>query len=117
MLTDYMVTCPNPRCHWSGSLLPQQNRDAWRSALPATEVILFQLPQVPVASGAPTSSATNSCATTKNWSAAAAERRPASKARRRRRAFPFRPLRFFAWSDCRCPSSRGSQNRGSANRG
>ena len=45
MLTDYMVACPNPRCHWSGSLLPQQNRDAWRSALPATQVILFQCPK------------------------------------------------------------------------
>jgi len=45
MLTDYMVTCPNPRCHWSGSLLPCQNRDAWKSALPATEVILFRCPK------------------------------------------------------------------------
>jgi hypothetical protein len=45
MLTDYMVTCPNPRCHWSGSLLPHQNRDAWKSALPATEVIQFRCPQ------------------------------------------------------------------------
>src|SRR5665213_791026 len=45
MLTDYMVTCPNPRCHWSGSLLPYQNRDAWKSALPATEVISFRCPK------------------------------------------------------------------------
>ena len=45
MLTDYMVTCPNVACNWSGSLLPQQNRDAWRSALPATTVILFRCPK------------------------------------------------------------------------
>ena len=45
MLTDYMVTCPNAACGWSGSLLPQQNRDAWRCALPATEVIVFRCPK------------------------------------------------------------------------
>lgn len=45
MLTDYMVTCPNAACGWSGSLLPQQNRDAWRSALPATEIIQFRCPK------------------------------------------------------------------------
>ena len=45
MLTDYMVTCPNPRCQWRGSLLPQQNRDAWRSALPATQIIFFRCPK------------------------------------------------------------------------
>ena len=65
MLTDYMVTCPNPRCHWSGSLLPCQNRDAWKSALPATEVILFRCPQCRCEC-APISSATNSNTTTKN---------------------------------------------------
>jgi hypothetical protein len=45
MLTDYMVTCPSPRCHWSGSLLPEKNRDAWRSALPATQIVLFRCPK------------------------------------------------------------------------
>src|SRR5262249_56654086 len=32
MLTDYMVTCPHVGCHWSGSLLPSRNREAWLSA-------------------------------------------------------------------------------------
>jgi len=45
MLTDYMVTCPNPRCRWSGSLLPSQDRDAWRSALPATATVRFCCPK------------------------------------------------------------------------
>jgi hypothetical protein len=45
MLTDYMVTCPHPGCHWSGSLLPSRNRDAWRSALPTTHDVTFVCPR------------------------------------------------------------------------
>jgi hypothetical protein len=45
MLTDYMVTCPHSGCHWSGSLLPKSNRDAWKTALPTTHSIVFQCPR------------------------------------------------------------------------
>jgi hypothetical protein len=45
MLTDYMVHCPHPGCHWSGSLLPKQNREAWRTATPATREALFECPR------------------------------------------------------------------------
>jgi len=48
MLTDYMVTCPNPRCHWSGSLLPYQNRDAWKSGPARDGGDFLPLPQVPL---------------------------------------------------------------------
>ena len=41
MLTDFMVTCPRPGCHWSGSLLPAGSLDVWRPALPGTNVIVF----------------------------------------------------------------------------
>ena len=45
MLTDYMVTCPHDGCHWTGSLLPQANRDAWLPALPTTRSVAFQCPR------------------------------------------------------------------------
>jgi hypothetical protein len=45
MLTDYMVTCPHPGCHWSGSLLPSRNREAWRAAAPTTHHIVFECPR------------------------------------------------------------------------
>jgi len=45
MLTDYMVTCPHDGCHWTGSLLPKANREAWRAALPTTRTIVFQCPR------------------------------------------------------------------------
>ena len=45
MLTSYMVTCPHEGCHWSGSLLPQINREAWRGATVNTRTVLFQCPQ------------------------------------------------------------------------
>ena len=45
MLTDYMVTCPHAGCHWSGSLLPSRNRDAWLAATPATHEIVFECPR------------------------------------------------------------------------
>ncbi len=45
MLTDYMVTCPYPGCHWSGSLLPSRNREAWRAATPTTHDIVFECPR------------------------------------------------------------------------
>ena len=45
MLTDYVVTCPHAGCHWSGRLLPARNRDAWRSAVPATNTIIFRCPR------------------------------------------------------------------------
>jgi primosomal protein N' len=43
MLTDYMVNCPH--CHWAGSLLPQGNRDAWKSASCSAHVITFHCPK------------------------------------------------------------------------
>jgi hypothetical protein len=45
MLTDYMVTCPHVGCHWSGSLLPSRNREAWLSAIPQTRTIVFECPR------------------------------------------------------------------------
>jgi hypothetical protein len=45
MLTDFMVTCPHDGCHWSGSLLPHRNREAWRTAIPTTQVIVFHCPR------------------------------------------------------------------------
>jgi hypothetical protein len=45
MLTDYMVSCPLPGCGWSGSLLPSQNREAWRNAAPTTHEVLFRCPR------------------------------------------------------------------------
>jgi hypothetical protein len=45
MLTDYMVTCPHTGCHWTGSLLPKANRDAWKTALPTTHDIVFECPR------------------------------------------------------------------------
>ena len=45
MLTDYMVTCPHVGCHWSGSLLPSRNREAWLSAIPKTRIIIFECPR------------------------------------------------------------------------
>jgi hypothetical protein len=45
MLTDYMVRCPHPGCRWSGSLLPSGNREAWRSATPATNEVTFECPR------------------------------------------------------------------------
>jgi hypothetical protein len=40
-----MVTCPFPGCHWSGSLLPSGNREAWRYAAPATHDVVFRCPR------------------------------------------------------------------------
>jgi hypothetical protein len=45
MLTDYMVICPKDGCHWSGSLLPSGNRDAWLPALPSAHVVTFCCPR------------------------------------------------------------------------
>jgi hypothetical protein len=45
MLTDYVVTCPRAGCHWSGSLLPSADREAWRAAIPATHTVLFRCPR------------------------------------------------------------------------
>lgn len=45
MLTDYMVTCPHAGCHWSGSLLPYRNREAWLCAAPATHDVSFRCPR------------------------------------------------------------------------
>ena len=45
MLTDYMVTCPRPGCHWSGSLLPAGSLEVWRPAIPSTNVIVFCCPR------------------------------------------------------------------------
>ncbi len=45
MLTDYMVTCPQAGCHWSGSLLPTGDRDAYRCAVPSIHTVMFRCPR------------------------------------------------------------------------
>src|SRR5262249_29738046 len=45
MLTDYMVTCPHVGCHWSGSLLPSRNREAWLSAIPKPGTTVLECPR------------------------------------------------------------------------
>ena len=45
MLTDYMVTCPRPGCHWSGSLLPAGHLEDFRPAHPSAKVIAFCCPR------------------------------------------------------------------------
>ncbi len=45
MLTDYMVTCPHAGCHWTGSLLPSNNHNAWRTAVPTTHIVSFRCPR------------------------------------------------------------------------
>jgi hypothetical protein len=45
MLTDYLVTCPYPDCHWFGSLFPQGNPEAWKPALPTCHEVVFECPR------------------------------------------------------------------------
>jgi hypothetical protein len=44
MLTSYWVTCPNLGCHWTGSLLPAQSADSWRSSIPTATIAKFECP-------------------------------------------------------------------------
>ena len=43
MLTSYLVRCPG--CGWFGSLLPSQNQDSWREAVPTISVAVFSCPE------------------------------------------------------------------------
>jgi hypothetical protein len=45
MLTSYLVHCPHPGCGWFGSLLPSQDQDSWREALPTAKTASFECPQ------------------------------------------------------------------------
>jgi hypothetical protein len=45
MLTSYLVRCPHPGCNWFGSLLPQNQPEAWRNSTPSIRVATFQCPQ------------------------------------------------------------------------
>ena len=45
MLTSYLVRCPHFGCNWFGSLLPKGDSEAWRGAVPAANVVVFQCPQ------------------------------------------------------------------------
>ena len=45
MLTDYMVKCPHLGCNWAGSLLPRNNREAWRAAVPTIQEVTFECPR------------------------------------------------------------------------
>ncbi len=45
MLTSYQVHCPYRGCGWGGSLLPSQNQDSWRGAVPATNMAVFDCPE------------------------------------------------------------------------
>jgi hypothetical protein len=44
MLTSYWVSCPHSGCHWFGSLLPQNDVEAWHGAVPVRGVVVFQCP-------------------------------------------------------------------------
>jgi hypothetical protein len=44
MLTSYWVACPHADCHWSGSLLPLSDVDAWHDVAPVRGVVVFQCP-------------------------------------------------------------------------
>jgi hypothetical protein len=44
VLTSYWVACPHADCHWSGSLLPQNEADSWRGLAPVPGVVVFQCP-------------------------------------------------------------------------
>jgi hypothetical protein len=45
MLTSYLVRCPHVGCNWFGSLLPRDNTEAWRWAIPTAKVVVFECPQ------------------------------------------------------------------------
>jgi hypothetical protein len=45
MLTSYMVRCPHVGCGWFGSLLPLSSPEAWRGAVPAAQIVVFECPQ------------------------------------------------------------------------
>lgn len=45
MLTSYLVTCPQPNCHWFGSLLPQNDLESWHGSVPQPGEVVFQCPR------------------------------------------------------------------------
>jgi hypothetical protein len=45
MLTSYWVTCPRLGCHWSGDLLPRNDRSGPGAAVPAKPVVTFLCPK------------------------------------------------------------------------
>lgn len=45
MLTDYLVSCPHFGCNWRGSLLPEGNQEAWRTAVPRVREVVFCCPR------------------------------------------------------------------------
>lgn len=44
MMTSYWVTCPHPSCHWSGDLLPHEDRAVWATAVPSKKIVSFVCP-------------------------------------------------------------------------
>lgn len=44
MLTSFLVHCPHVGCNWFGSLLPHDDTEAWRGALPSHSVVTFACP-------------------------------------------------------------------------
>jgi hypothetical protein len=44
MLTSYWVNCPRLGCHWSGDLLPHDDRHVWDAAVPTKRVVSFVCP-------------------------------------------------------------------------
>jgi hypothetical protein len=45
MLTSYWVTCPRLGCHWSGDLLPRDDRRTWAAAVPTKSIVTFLCPK------------------------------------------------------------------------
>jgi hypothetical protein len=45
MLTSYWVTCPRPGCHWSGDLLPRDDKHVWDAAVPTKPLVTFLCPR------------------------------------------------------------------------
>ena len=45
MLTSYYVRCPHVGCDWCGSLLPQNEPEAWRFAKPVASAVAFVCPR------------------------------------------------------------------------
>jgi hypothetical protein len=44
MLTSYWVKCPHVDCHWSGDLLPRDDKRVWAAAVPSKKVVTFLCP-------------------------------------------------------------------------
>jgi hypothetical protein len=45
MLTSYWVTCPRLGCHWSGDLLPREDRQVSDPAVPTKRIVTFLCPK------------------------------------------------------------------------